>query len=396
MAMRGLAIVGATLDADEVLVSAGACLACREGGARPRAYVPVALGPQAAALTELAHATGQHEHELSAHRLETAASPLIAARHAGVELDPARLLELAAAAAAGGDVLVAVLGGGLLAPLTPRYAVRDFARDFGAPMVVATRVGADLLGQARLTIEAARGAGLHVAAVVLTAWPDSPGRVLRDERAELEALAGVGVHCLATDGLAEAARLWPLDAWLEPASPGSAASGAPVALEPYREWEAHDVGDPRSTPRPAIMDALLEIVAAEGPLTATRAYSLYNRASGGRKLTGAARTPLDSAAEWLARERRIVLTPESEIPWQADDLLRLPDAPAVRARALGARSLDEVPLDEIADLVTRLRSSRGIADPTELKREVLRAYGLMRLTARADEYLGLAIVLAGD
>jgi hypothetical protein len=44
--------------------------------------------------------------------------------------------------------------------------------------------------------------------------------------------------------------------------------------------------------------------------------------------------------------------------------------------------------------VRLIRAARGTSDPTELKRSILSAYGLVRLTARADEYLGLAIDLA--
>jgi hypothetical protein len=75
-------------------------------------------------------------------------------------------------------------------------------------------------------------------------------------------------------------------------------------------------------------------------------------------------------------------------------MVRLNDQPGVRVRELGTRSLDEVPLDEIAELVKLLRAARGTADPTELKRAILSTYGLVRLTGRADEYLGLAIDLA--
>jgi hypothetical protein len=139
---------------------------------------------------------------------------------------------------------------------------------------------------------------------------------------------------------------------------------------------------------------MLEIVDAEGPMTATRAYSLYNRAAGGRKLTSVAKAPLSSAVYWLAREEKIALTREADIPWQGDDMVRLPDQPAVRVRELGPRALDEVPLDEIAELVKRIRSTRPDADATELKRTILSTYGLVRLTSRADEYLGLAIDLA--
>ena len=83
-------------------------------------------------------------------------------------------------------------------------------------------------------------------------------------------------------------------------------------------------------------------------MTASRAYSLYNRAAGGRKLTSVAKAPLSSAIYWLAREEKLKLTREADIPWQGDDMVRLPDQPAVRVRELGPRSLDEVPLDEIA------------------------------------------------
>jgi hypothetical protein len=167
-----------------------------------------------------------------------------------------------------------------------------------------------------------------------------------------------------------------------------------VTLESYAAWEARPVGDPRSTPRASIMEAMLEIVGAEGPMTANRAYSLYNRASGGRKLTSVARAPLSSSIYWLAQERKVALARKDDIPWQDDDVVRMPDSPAVRVRELGPRALEEVPLDEIAELVRRLRSAGEARDATGAKRAVLNAYGLVRLTSRADEYLGLALGLA--
>jgi hypothetical protein len=142
------------------------------------------------------------------------------------------------------------------------------------------------------------------------------------------------------------------------------------------------------------MGTMLEIVGREGPMTASRAYALYNRASGGKKLTSVARAPLSSSIYWLAQERKVVLVRKEEIPWQDDDVVRMPDSPAVRVRELGERTLEEVPLDEIAELMRRLRAARGIADAAEVKRAVLSTYGLVRLTTRADEYLGLALDLA--
>jgi hypothetical protein len=173
-------------------------------------------------------------------------------------------------------------------------------------------------------------------------------------------------------------------------APPAPPAGA-LLLEPYEAWEPTPQGDPRETPRPRIMEAMLSIVAAEGPILAGRAYALYNRAAGGKKLTTIARAPLSSAIYWLARENRVLLTRSEEIPWQDDDLVRLPDTPPVRVRELGPRTLDEVPLDEIAELMRRLRAAHGTSDGAALKRLVLDAYGLKRLTTRADEYLGLAL-----
>lgn len=347
--MGGLLVVGASLVADENAV--GAAL----GGAEAAYASPVA------------------------------ASPLTAAAHTGARHEPAALLERLRALP---DGAIVTAGGGLLAPLTPRYTVRDLARELAWPLVLAVPAVPDLTNLARLTLEAARGAGLAVAAIVLTGWPDPPDRVRLDERKLVSELAGVPV--LALDG---SERSWPVADWIAAGPPPAEAIA--WTLEPYTAWEPRGtVGDPRATPRPALMATILEIVTAEGPMRASRAYGLYNKAAGGKKLTSIAQAPLSSSVYWLAREGKVVLTPADEIPWQDDDLVRAPDAPAVRVRDLGPRTLEEVPLDEIAELMRRLRAAGAPDDPEGLKRATLAAYGLVRLTARADEYLGLALDLS--
>jgi len=371
--MRGLFVCSTGAGGDELLVAA----------ALPDAttFVAAATGPDARRALERLPQVDSGDRIF-----EATAVPAVASRHAGRPLDPAALA--AAAAEADGELVLVTAGGGLLAPLSARYAVRDLAVEVGLPVVIAAPAGPDMVNGARLTAEAGRAAGLAVAGVVLTRWPDPPSRVQLDERALLADLVGCPVVAIG--------ETWPLQEWLEaaPAAPVAEAAPVPIALEPYRAWEPQPLSDPRATPRPQIMAAMLEIIAAEGPMTATRAYSLYNKASGGKKLTSVARAPLSSAVYWLAQERKIVLTRRDEIPWQDDDLVRLPDSPAVRVRELGPRSLDEVPLDEIAALIGRLRSSRSLDGDVEIKRAVLSAYGLVRLTTRADEYLGLALDLA--
>src|SRR4051812_2081391 len=315
---------------------------------------------------------------------DPATPPAIAARHAGNDLEPASLVEAAKGAAQGADPLIAVTSGGFMAPLADRYLHRDPALELRLPVVIAAAAGPGLFNGVVLTLEAVRGTGLPVAAVVISRWPEQPARVLLDERQLLERLMPVPVVAAPADD-------WPVADW---AGGGGVTGGGHVSLDPYVGWEEQPVADPRAAGRPEIMRAILAIVAAEGPMRASRAYALYNRASGGKKLTSVARAPLSSAVYWLAQEHKVVLTPKDDIPWQDDDLIRLPDTPAVKVRELGPRTLEEVPLDEVAELMGRLRAARGIGDDTEMKRAILSTYGLMRLTARADEYLGLAIGLS--
>jgi hypothetical protein len=160
---------------------------------------------------------------------------------------------------------------------------------------------------------------------------------------------------------------------------GRRKSGVHVDLEPYTAWTAHAVPDPRTAGREAIGPVLLEIVAAEGPILAERAYRLYVKASGGKALTSIARAPLSGATFRLRGAGAIDFEEGSEV-------LRPAGTPEVRVRELGPRALDEVPMREVAELMRRLRATGA----TELPRAVLDAYGLVRMTAKAEDFLAQA------
>jgi hypothetical protein len=173
---------------------------------------------------------------------------------------------------------------------------------------------------------------------------------------------------------------------LFPAAGAAARKGVvQVDLEPYTAWATHAVPDPRRAGREAIGPVLLEIVHAEGPVLADRAYRLYLKASGGKALTSIARAPLSGAAFRLRQAGAIEFDDGSEI-------LRPAGTAEVRVRELGPRTLDEVPPEEVAELMRRLRT----AGATELPRAVLDTYGLVRMTAKAEEYLAYAEELSAE
>ena len=174
------------------------------------------------------------------------------------------------------------------------------------------------------------------------------------------------------------------------------AGGAPAAaarttlaveLEPYVAWEPRPVPDPRTAGRDTLMPVLMEIVEAEGPILAGRAFGLYTRASGGKKLTTAAKAPLTGSAWRLKIQERLAIGRADATTIEGEDVLRVAGSEPVRVRELGPRTLEEVPSNEVAALMRRLRE----AGATDLKRAVLDAYGLVRMTARAEEYLDRAL-----
>jgi dethiobiotin synthetase len=102
-------------------------------------------------------------------------------------------------------------------PLSADYAVRDFAADLGLPLVVVARTGLGTINHTLLTVAAARAAGLEVAGIVMTPWPELPEPIERSNRETVERLTGVAVSGLAPatpHTLAAAGAALPLRDWL--------------------------------------------------------------------------------------------------------------------------------------------------------------------------------------
>src|SRR3954466_7869570 len=132
--MHGLVIIGTAAGSAELEAAAALCEAAREDRSRPAAFVASASGPGARRAISLLGS----DPELSERAYESVAPPLLAARLEGKpELTRDGLLEAAARAGEGGDLLVVATSGGLLAPLAARYSNRDLAGELGLAVVVA-------------------------------------------------------------------------------------------------------------------------------------------------------------------------------------------------------------------------------------------------------------------
>jgi dethiobiotin synthetase len=192
--LRGVFVTGTGTEVGKTVVAAAIARTAAAAGERVAVFKPAVSG-----LDE----PGEPDHELlrraagSEQRIEGIApyrfgppvSPHLAAEMAGVDIDPGAVVAAARKAAGEGDLLVCEGVGGFLVPLTAEYSVRDFARELGLPVVIAAPPGLGTINHTLLTVEAVRGAGLEVAAVALTPWPQRPSGM---EESNRETIAGLG------------------------------------------------------------------------------------------------------------------------------------------------------------------------------------------------------------
>ena len=163
---------------------------------------------------------------------------------------------------------------------------------------------------------------------------------------------------------------------------------------PYRAWKPRRVADPRTGALIDLALGLTGIVEAEGPILDHRAFALYTRAAGLSRASADVRARYGKAVARAVRERQIAA--ERDPDGSENQVLRRPGSPAVHLRARADRTLEEIPVAEIAALFRKLELGRGeaFASPEERLRRVLAAYELVRLTAKSKARLESACAMA--
>jgi dethiobiotin synthetase len=206
--MRGWFVTGTGTGVGKTVVAAALVAALRERGSEVIVRKPVVTGLEDPLDPDwppdhelLASVAGCRADEVAPITFGPPVSPHLAAELAARPIDAgalAREIRHAGAAASGGgrSVLVVEGVGGLLVPLAEGWTVRDLAVSLELPLVIAAHPGLGTINHTLLTLEAARAAGLRVAAVVLTPWPEQPDAVARSNRETIARLGAVQVDVL--------------------------------------------------------------------------------------------------------------------------------------------------------------------------------------------------------
>jgi dethiobiotin synthetase len=198
--VRGLFVTGTGTGVGKTIVSAALLAAMRAAGEPVRAHKPAVTGlgdPSGAWPPDhelLAAAADMSPEEVSPLRFAPAVSPHLAAALAGQPIDPTTLI--ARAREESSSTLIVEGVGGLLVPLADDFTVRDLAVNLELPVVIAAAPGLGTINHTLLTIEAARSAGLNIAAVVLTPWPQRPSEMEQSNRETIERMGETEVATL--------------------------------------------------------------------------------------------------------------------------------------------------------------------------------------------------------
>jgi dethiobiotin synthetase len=222
---RDLFVTGTDTGVGKTLVSAALLRAFRRQGLRVAGMKPVASGSLPGpgglrnedALALLAECSQAWPYEIvNPYAFEPAIAPELAAREAGMEVDPGVLRQAFARLQTASDVVVVEGAGGFLVPLGPGLSFADLPSLLGLDVILVVGLRLGCVNHALLTAEAIRRRGL-----ALAGWVGSlidPGFERLD--ANLDSLRqGLAAPCLGVVG------------HLEPADPGQVAE-ALIRLPP--------------------------------------------------------------------------------------------------------------------------------------------------------------------
>ncbi len=194
---EGVIVAGTDTDVGKTFVAAALLCVLRRRGYSALPMKPVQTGATSdgrapdlefiLAAAELGFDQALYEH-MAPYRLPLPASPHLAARDAGVAIDPARIMESYRYLRAAGRPLVVEGAGGLLVPLADDILQVDLLMQFDLPFALVARAGLGTLNHTLLSVEALRARGAVIARIYLNAAESEWGLIEEDNAQTLARL----------------------------------------------------------------------------------------------------------------------------------------------------------------------------------------------------------------
>ena len=170
--------------------------------------------------------------------------------------------------------------------------------------------------------------------------------------------------------------------------PSSAGRSADTFFSKYVAYSGPNGPDPRTVSIGVVADTLCQIIAAEGPMVAKRAYDIYLRGCGIKRLGGELRSTMNKALAVAVRQERVASENEPGKSGLILSTVRTKGAPRVNLRRRGPRTFEEIPPGELRAVAQHLcESGKMTRGSDEHLRAVLECFDLRRLTTQVGTAL---------
>lgn len=152
-----------------------------------------------------------------------------------------------------------------------------------------------------------------------------------------------------------------------------------------RQAIARQIINPSAEMDELIGEGLVEVIAAEGPMLSTRAFTLYARKGGLTKLTPPAIRRFSVALKKMIDAKKILFESDTTDK-KSQALLWLPDMKSVSLREYGSRGFDDIPTSELGEVMLELYMEEEV-DKEALYQKLAALYDLKLLPKNATPRL---------
>lgn len=165
-----------------------------------------------------------------------------------------------------------------------------------------------------------------------------------------------------------------------------------LKLSEYTIYQGPACHDPRVTNQAQVAEDLLGIVSVEGPVQVKRAFDIYLRSCGVKRMGHELRDSLLGAVDALKRSSKLSSHKYKSDDEALEEIVWIHGSPVEVLRRRGDRSLEEIPLGELYAITQSVVTSAKIdAGSEEHLRAILEVLELKRLTSNAEGILKQAI-----
>ena len=158
--------------------------------------------------------------------------------------------------------------------------------------------------------------------------------------------------------------------------------------EQYVNYDGSPLPDPRTVYNDVVSDGLCDIIEVEGPILAKRAYDIFLRSRGIKRLGRDLRSIMNKALHHAIYQGRVVSEDEWGEAGMAQMIVRITGSSPIILRKGGGRSLDEIPPSEVlvaSNLFMKNAAYQKGSD--EHLRAILKGFDLRRLTPHTQQKL---------